>query len=141
MKALFFTLLFGHIGLQTFAQHEGDRILGIWLNDQKNAEIEIYKQGEKYYGKVVNIIKNEKKGGDKSAQAEKEEKLRQALGKTILKELVYKKNEWIKGFLIAPKGNEELSCKVSMDTDGDTLEFSVSRGWFSKTIYWTRMEN
>tara|TARA_R110002020_G_scaffold97708_1_gene233134 strand:+ start:56470 stop:56679 length:210 start_codon:yes stop_codon:yes gene_type:complete len=67
----------------------------------------------------------------------KDEKLRNALGKTVLKDLVYKKNEWVKGLLVAPKGDEELSCVISMDDDQDTLQITLSRGWFSKTIYWT----
>ncbi len=31
----------------------GDDIVGVWLNQEKDARIEIYKCGEKYCGKVV----------------------------------------------------------------------------------------
>ena len=139
MKSLFFTILFGLVGLSTFSQNDGDRILGRWLNEQKNAEIEIYKQDGKYYGKVLNITELEKMEMDRLTDAEKQEKIKSIQGKVILKNLVYKKDKWVDGTIIAPKKNQELNCSISITSDKNTLNIEITKGWFSKTINWTRV--
>ena len=35
-----------------FAQ-DPDMIKGVWLNDNKDAKVEIYKSGDKYFGKLI----------------------------------------------------------------------------------------
>ena len=32
---------------------QADDILGMWLNEDKDAHVDIYKEGDKFYGKVV----------------------------------------------------------------------------------------
>lgn len=139
MKSPFFTFLFGLISLSTFSQNDGDRILGRWLNEQKNAEIEIYKQDGKYYGKVLKITELEKMEMERLEDAEKEEKIKRIQGKIILKNLVYKKNKWVNGTIIAPKKNQEADCVMSISSDYNTLNINITKGWFSKTINWIRV--
>jgi Uncharacterized protein conserved in bacteria (DUF2147) len=32
---------------------EGDKVLGVWLSEEKDGKVEIYKAGNKYMGKLI----------------------------------------------------------------------------------------
>jgi uncharacterized protein (DUF2147 family) len=53
-KILLFTIIFILNIFSVFAQKRAPgNIIGIWLSEDKNVEIEIYKAGPQYYGKQV----------------------------------------------------------------------------------------
>jgi uncharacterized protein (DUF2147 family) len=48
------TILFLSPVLKLSAQDfSADDILGVWLNEDKDAHVEIYKEGNKYFGKII----------------------------------------------------------------------------------------
>jgi uncharacterized protein (DUF2147 family) len=54
MKKIFTTAVFILTVFSMFAQkHASGNIVGIWLSEDKNVEIEIYKAGPQYFGKQV----------------------------------------------------------------------------------------
>ena len=47
-------LLFFSIGFHAYSQNKADDIVGVWLTSgKKQGKIQIYKSGDRYYGKVV----------------------------------------------------------------------------------------
>lgn len=53
MKALLSILLLSVLTLPALSQTQPGAILGEWLSPQKDSRILIYKQGEKFYGKIT----------------------------------------------------------------------------------------
>ncbi len=51
---LFFLLFFSH---RVFASVSPDNIIGLWENGSGKRHIQIYKEGDKYYGKIIWLTK------------------------------------------------------------------------------------
>jgi hypothetical protein len=71
-----------------FTQKKADDIIGIWLTNSKEpAKIEIYKSGEKYFGKIV-WLKNPTQNGKMRVDKNNPNKMKQGqqiLGLVLLK--------------------------------------------------------
>ncbi len=76
-----------HISAQT-----SDAVLGNWLNDSKEAKIEIFKSGNKYFGKIIWLqIPNDETGRAKTDihNGDGKLKLRKILGLQIIQNFDY----------------------------------------------------
>jgi hypothetical protein len=51
MKKL--TFIIATFFMFTLFANDADKCLGIWLTEDKSAKVEIYKKGEKYFGKLI----------------------------------------------------------------------------------------
>jgi hypothetical protein len=57
MKKLVFLGLLCLVASTSFAQSAGDKVLGVWTTPDKNVKIEIYRTDNKYFGKVLFILR------------------------------------------------------------------------------------
>ncbi len=117
---------------QVFAQKKDD-ILGKWLNSSGEGQIEIYKRGEKYFGKLAWIKEpNDKSGKPKTDEKNPTESLRNKplLGLELLKNFVYDDGKWIDGTIYDPKSGKTYSCKLSLK---DANQLSV-RGFIGVSL-------
>lgn len=129
-SSLFILLLL--ISVSTFAQKKDD-ILGKWLNSSGEGQIEIYKRGDKYFGKLAWIKEpNDEKGKPKTDQKNPTESLRSKpiLGLEILKNFVFDDGKWIDGTIYDPKSGKTYSCKLSLK---DSNQLSV-RGFVGVSL-------
>jgi len=134
---LFLTLSF----LNTIqAQEPSDKIVGIWLNEDKTNTIEICKSGNTYSGKIVWMSKMESnlnlKPKDKN-NPNPELRDRDILGLEIITGLQYSAGKWIDGTIYTPKRGIYADCKVELPTN-EQLKIIVSKSGFTKTQIWTR---
>lgn len=149
MKTSFYTLLFILASSACFGQVNANSIVGTWLNHEKNAHIEIYEENGKYYGKISKVFtdkldtsKMDGKGQHLSEEEKKNKMAEQSqkmINTIILKDLQFSKNEWKNGTLLIPKKDESLKSSVKLVEDKNSLAIKVKKGWFSKTIYWTKV--
>jgi uncharacterized protein (DUF2147 family) len=137
-----FTLLF--IGIIIYSQSEVDRITGVWLNNLGNAEVEIFKRDGKFFGKIVWIkvpndmdinLAKDKNNPDPSLRS------RKILELEILTDLAYENGAWIDGKLYSPEKGQTVDCKVEISDDNKTLFVKASKGIFSKTLEWKKVDN
>lgn len=129
-SSLFILLLL--ISVSTFAQKKDD-ILGKWLNSSGEGQIEIYKRGDKYFGKLAWIKEpNDEKGKPKTDQKNPTERLRSKpiLGLEILKNFVFDDGKWSDGTIYDPKSGKTYSCKLSLK---DSNQLSV-RGFVGVSL-------
>lgn len=126
------------------AQHKADDIVGFWLNQDKDAKIEITKQGGKFYGKIVwlaNPIDPEtnKPKVDKNNPSESL-RTRPTLGLEILKAFVFDgKNEWNDGSIYDPKSGKTYSCFMKFESSNALkIRGYVGVSLLGKTTIWTR---
>lgn len=124
---------------------EPDDVLGIWITEDKDAKIEIYKKNEKYHGKIVWLkepLRNGKpKTDDKNPDESKRE--RKILGLVIMTNFVYDEDGvWEDGDIYDPKSGKTYSCKMTLSKDKKTLEVRgyIGISLLGRTSVWTRTD-
>lgn len=141
-------ILMGAILLFTgnlFAQNfKADDILGIWFNKEKDAKIEMYKQNNKYYGKIVWLNEpNEPATGLPKLDDENEDeslRSRPVMGLVLANEFVWQGDGLYEdGDIYDPKNGSTYSCYMKFETMNQLkvrgyIGFSI----IGRTTYWTR---
>jgi len=114
-KFTFLILLVAVSALQAMAQNK-DAIIGRWLNPSGEGEIEIYKKGDKYYGKL-SWIKEPNLNGKPKLDAKNPDvnlQSRPLLNLEILKNFVYDNGKWTDGTIYDPKSGKNYSCNLTL---------------------------
>lgn len=138
-----FLLLSLFFGLQSFAQNE---ILGLWYNDIKSSKIEIYKENDMYYGRIVWL--EDPTNSDGSTPRVDEFNEDHELEKRPLMNLVILKNlrwntedkEWQQGTIYDPNNGKTYECYCLMQEDGSLYFKGYVLGitWLGRSTVWTR---
>ena len=143
MKKSIALILVAFIAMPFFTQAQTvskqDRIIGKWLTADKKGNIEIYKKGDKYYGKIVG-------GNDEGAEefdvhnpdpAKRKQRL---TGMNILKNFTFDDGEWKNGTVYDPDNGKTYSCVMEL-TNNNALEITGYIGikLFGRTEVWTRL--
>ncbi len=137
------------LGVNLYADNP-DAIVGTWLDGEKKAHIEIYKQGAKYYGKIVWLSEPVYPATDRMAGKEKVDRenpdvklrTRPVLGIVILRDFVYSGNNvWEQGRVYRPTNGKDYKCKMTL-TSPDSLNVRGFVGFslFGETQTWTRVK-
>jgi len=140
MKKIAFILIALLISTKMFAQ--ADKVVGVWLNEEKDAKVEIYKTGDKYFGKIVwgkNIYEPDGKT-ERTDIKNPDPKLRSRslVNLVILTNFKYDDGEWEGGKIYDPKSGKTYSCVMRFK--GNTLEIKGYIGitLLGRTTVWTR---
>ncbi|ULQ52057.1 DUF2147 domain-containing protein [Flavihumibacter fluvii] len=127
-------------GAQTSAA--GDKILGHWLNEEKDGRIEIYKNGNKYFGKLVwgdKIFEADGKTSKKDVHNEdKNLRSRNLLGLVLLTNFTFDDGVWNDGKIYDPKSGKTYSCNIKFKGDKLEIRGYVGISLFGRTTIWTR---
>jgi len=118
-----------------------DNIIGVWLNQVKDAKIEIYKNNGKYHGKVVWIKSPNDKNGIpiKDANNPKQNLRSKAIfNLVIIKNLIYNEGEWSGGTIYDPNNGKTYECTFWFENNKLMLRGYI--GWFYETKTWTRVK-
>lgn len=119
-------------------------VAGIWLNQDKDAKIEISEKGGKFYGKIVwlkdpidpetNKPKTDKHNPDPAL------KNRPTLGLEILKGFIFNgEDEWKDGQIYDPKSGKTYSCYIRFESkDKLKIRGFIGVSMLGRTTYWTR---
>lgn len=119
-----------------------DDIVGFWLTKEKRAVIEVYKNGNKYEGKLVWLIdlhtgKRKEILDDKNPD-EKLQK-RKLLGLINLSGFKFEDNEWVDGNIYDPKKGKTYSAKMKLENKNELhLRGYIGVPMFGRTSVWTR---
>ena len=134
-----FLLLFSTLILHanSFANSGPDVILGEWLSQEKDGKISIYKQGDKYYGK----ISWGKTTGRKDAKnPDAKLKNRDLIGLVILQDFKYTGSAWENGKIYDPNSGKTYDCILKVKDNNKVLDIRgyVGVPMFGRTATWTR---
>jgi uncharacterized protein (DUF2147 family) len=131
------------IAVTIFAQVNADDIVGVWLtNGKEPAKIQVYKSGEKYYGKIV-WLKNPTDNGKPIVDKYNPDKAKRnhpIIGLVILKEFQFDgDDEWRDGDVYDPESGKTYSCYLTLKDKG-TLKVRgyIGISLFGRTEVWTR---
>ena len=131
-------LLLGSIVAQAQAE-------GVWLNQDATAHIEIYKNNNKLYGKIIWLKEpNDEQGKPKTDPLNSNEKMRtrSRLGMVILVGLKANgANYWDGGTIYNPKSGKTYSLQIKLQPDGKLhLRGFIGVSLLGETQMWTRVK-
>jgi uncharacterized protein (DUF2147 family) len=139
-----YLFVFMLISQSIFAQTKSDAIVGIWLSEAKDLKVEVYRQKNQYFGKMVwfDCPPNTPQMEHYRDRANPNPSLRSRawLGMILLQNLVFDgKNEWENGDIYDPNSGSTYRSKVKL-LDAQTLQV---RGYigiplFGKTMVFNR---
>lgn len=138
----FVLIFFFFINLKVSAQ-SSDAVMGVWKNGEGTGMVQIYKKGDKYFGKLVWLkVPNDSDGKPRTDINNPEPKLhsRPLKGLENLREFVYKgENKWEDGNIYDPKTGNDYSCEMKL-VDENTLEVRgyIGVSLFGRTDVWKR---
>lgn len=149
----FMLVLTGALSLSFFQSNaqsiQADDILGVWLNEDKDAHVEIFNQGGKYFGKIIWLKNPNEDNKDTPNLDDKNEneslRSRPIMGMTLLNDFVFDgDDEWEDGEIYDPKNGKTYSCYMEFEEDDNKDELKV-RGYIGvsllgRTTYWTRVK-
>ncbi|MGI4871522.1 MAG: DUF2147 domain-containing protein [Janthinobacterium lividum] len=140
---LLLTLWLGAAHFQAQAQTLSP--LGVWTNAEKKATFEIYKTGDKFYGKIVTLtVPNDAAGKPKTDTQNPDPKLRTRprLGLVFMQGFAYDSdNKWDGGKIYDPESGKTYSCYMKMES-ANTMEVKGYIGFslIGKSQTWTRVK-
>lgn len=138
-----FILIASLISFDTHSQNKADDILGIWLTSGKEpARIQIYKTGEKFYGKII-WLKNPTENGKQRTDASNPDKTKRSnpiIGLIMLTAFKFDgDDEWEGGNIYDPESGKSYSSYIHLK-DKNTLKVRgyIGVSLFGRTETWTR---
>ena len=126
-----------------FAQTSND-ILGIWLNEEEDAKIEVYLEDGKFFGKIVWLLNAKHENGDwmlDEKNPDEDLRSRKKLGMTVMHNLIWDEDdkEWNDGKIYDAREGDTYSLFARVDGDRIlNLRGYIGFSLFGKTTSWTR---
>ncbi|OFX55419.1 MAG: hypothetical protein A2046_12420 [Bacteroidetes bacterium GWA2_30_7] len=144
MKLLIIIIAFSFFCKISFAQ--ADKVLGVWMSEEKDGKVEITKNNNKYYGKIIWIAPKNYVNGEPKKDLNNPDpalRTRSNLGLEILKDFTYDTDdkEWTDGTIYDPKNGSTYSCYMWFDEE--TPNILNIRGYIGfsligRTTLWTK---
>jgi uncharacterized protein (DUF2147 family) len=128
---------------KTFAQTlEADKLLGIWLSEDKTGKIDIYKANGKYFGKLIwgkTMYEPDGTTSRKDVQ-NKDEKLRSRNLKDLvmLTDFTYHDGVWDGGQIYDAYSGKTYSCTLTLKDNKLNIRGYVGLSLFGRTSVWER---
>ncbi|WP_461103779.1 DUF2147 domain-containing protein [Spirosoma koreense] len=124
-----------------------DALLGKWLSSKKRNQVQIYKQGNKYYGKLVWMLEPNdpvtRKPKVDVANPDEKLRMRPLMQMILLSDLVYKGNNvWGDGQIYNPEDGKTYSCDITLK-DPNTMDlhgYVMGISFLGRTRSWTRVK-
>ncbi|MBB2149135.1 DUF2147 domain-containing protein [Pedobacter gandavensis] len=143
MRYISLLLLFTAISFSGFSQ-TSDAILGQWVNSSGEAHIDIFKKGDRFFGKIVWLKEPKDDKGNPKLDIKNPAdnlKARPVLGLEMLKDFVYDKGKWVDGTIYDPKVGKNYSCNMSLKSNGDlNVRGYIGFSLIGRTDVWKRFK-
>ncbi|MBE0648395.1 MAG: DUF2147 domain-containing protein [Bacteroidales bacterium] len=127
----------------TAQTYQADDIVGTWLNEEGTAQVEVFKVGSQYYGKIVwletpndsvtGLPRTDKENPDPALNS------KPLLGLVNLKGFVFDgDDEWEDGTIYDPKNGKTYSCKIEFENPQKLkIRGYIGISLLGRTTYWT----
>jgi uncharacterized protein (DUF2147 family) len=122
-----------------------DSLIGFWMTKENKAKVQIWRSGQKYYGKIVWLKEPlSPEGKPKVDKHNPDENLRTRpiVGLMILQDFSYDKDEgdYEDGTIYDPESGNEYSCYMSFQDNQNTLKVRgyVGVSMLGRTEIWYR---
>jgi len=143
MKKLFL-LSFLILGFYLFPQKsKPDDILGIWVSNLEKGRVEITKEGDKYFGRIIWLKVPTYPDGSPKADRNNPDKTKHGdllMGSCPLQNLEFKKDHWDNGTIYDPENGKTYSCRATLKENKLELRGYLGISQIGRTQTWTRFE-
>ena len=140
MKKLIFIVfilsLFSSLAIARPILNSADKILGVYWSPKKDAKIEIYKRGGRYFGKFIWTAKPRK---DSKNPAESL-RSRDLLGVEFLKDFKYADGAYEDGQIYDPESGKTYDCKITFAGNDLKVRGYVGISLFGRTEIFRRVQ-
>lgn len=139
LTLLFFVLLVATGSI--FAQAAADKILGTWLNEEKDGKIEIYKSGSKYFGKLVwgkNMYEPDGSSRTDIKNPDPKLRTRKLQDLVLLTNFTFDDGEWEGGKIYDPKSGKTYSCVMRFKGSVLQIKGYIGITLIGRTTVWTK---
>jgi uncharacterized protein (DUF2147 family) len=133
------------LSLGVFAQTGADGCLGVWLTGSKKGHVQIYKQGDNYFGKIIWLKEpNDATGKAKLDSKNSDAKLqsRPIIGMINLSGFKYEgENVWESGKIYDPENGKLYSAKMTLNNANQlSVRGYIGISLIGRTDVWTRLK-
>lgn len=102
----------------------GDQIIGKWQNPDKDRQVEIFKKGTQYFGKI-HWLKDS-------------EEVKVKKGDIVMKNIEFEDGKWL-GKIKVPAKENDFDMEITMPNK-DQLNIKAKYGIMSRTKIWSRIK-
>ena len=123
------------------AQNKGDLIVGNWITDNGDSQIEFYQKEGKYYGKIIWLKEPLKPDGTAKTDIKNPNPAMRnssIMGLVIVSELEFKNGQFVNGKIYSPKEGKTLDCAILSENERE-LKITISKSLFSTSRIWKRL--
>lgn len=142
MKKITLSVLLCFISIFTHAQNNAaDKLIGVWISEEKDGKIEIYKTGTKYFGKIIggnDLIEKDGTPRKDDKNPDKKLKSRPLLNMIILTNFIYEDGAWTDGKIYDPKSGKTYSSTMKLHDDKLEIRGYIGVSLFGRTTVWER---
>ena len=133
---LSFSLAFLFLFNRGFAQTGSDKIIGLYWSPKKDAKIQVYKKGDRYFGKTVWTATPQKdtKNPDKTLRE------RTLAGIDLLSNFSYDNENYTGGEVYDPGNGKTYSCKISFVGQNLKVRGYIGISLFGRTEIFERIQ-
>jgi len=139
----FLSIFFFLLGGENVSAQANSKIVGVWFNTEKTAQIEIMENNDEMIGKLIWIKREDGdlKNFTDSVNSDISLRNRPLMGLTILEGLKLKDGIWSDGKLYDPNSGITYICDLQLKKK-DILEIKGYMGdtWVSRTVEWNRVK-
>ena len=111
-------------------------VIGKWVTEGGDSQVEIYQNGDKLDGKIVWLKKGDGQLDDHNP--DKSMRSRKLVGTNILTGLTKKGDKWEGGKIYNPKNGKTYKCSIWLE--GNNLKVRGYVAMFYETQVWTKGE-
>ncbi len=121
----------------TLANTSPDVILGEWISEAKDGKITIFKQGERYFGKIT---WGKTPGKKDTNNPDPKLRNREIVGTVILKDFVFDGEKWENGSIYDPHSGKTYDCILKVKDNNKKLDIRgyIGTPMFGRTATWSR---
>jgi uncharacterized protein (DUF2147 family) len=119
------------------ANSSPDVILGEWISEAKDGKISIFKQGDRYFGKIT---WGKTPGKKDSNNPDPKLRNREIVGTVILKDFVFDGEKWESGTIYDPHSGKTYDCILKVKDNNKKLDIRgyIGTPMFGRTATWSR---
>lgn len=144
MRVKFLLFLLGVFSITTFSfAQNADAILGKWLNAESTAQIQVFKRGSNYFGRIVWLKDPNNAQGEAKTDVENPDaslKTRPIIGLEILQDFVYANDEWKSGTIYDPESGKTYSCLMTLEGNKLNIKGYIGVSLLGRTAVWTKVD-
>jgi len=124
------------------AQIRATDIVGVWLSEEQDGKVEIYQQGERFFGKLIwgkemyeqDGVTSKKDVANPDANLAK----RPLKDLVILNGFVFEDGQWLEGTIYDPQSGKTYKCEMKLSGDKLHIRGYIGITLFGRTTVWTR---